>query len=566
MIKFEHPEALWALLLLIPFTGMFLWFMASRKRALRALGDERLIHRLTPDKPTSKHQIKFILFALAYTFLVLALANLQLGRKFEKVKRQGVDLMIAIDISESMLANDLKPNRLAQAKQFVSHLIDELSGDRVGLIIFAGNAYLQVPLTTDYVAVKSLLKTIDTDLAPTQGTAIGAAIRLADEAFEEGQTKYKALLIISDGENHEGDALEAAREAAEKGMLILTVGVGSPEGSPIPIYRGGRPTSERKRDRNGSIVFSKLNEPMLQQIAATGGGNYFRLTQGSSDVKAVVRELESMEQKDIEERMITDYEHKYQWFLAIAILLLTIEYFITEKRNRMFSDWRIFQSRPRGTGQLVIFLLLSAGLSTGLKAQIFQQKEFIEVRKGNKAYQQGDYVKAEQHFRKADSVFAQNLKAKFNLGASVYRLGRYQQASEIFEEAARLAPDSLTRAMALHNMGNALMQLKEYPKSVEAYKQALRLNPRDEDTRYNLAYALQMMQQDENDQQDQQKMQPSEYAKKLKAQADTLVLKRQYQQAYQLMQQGLRQDETVGYYNDFITRLGEILGIKADES
>lgn len=345
MIKFEHPAALWALLIWLPLALAYGWFMISRKRSLRKMGDPRLLDRLAPDKPSTKHQLKFILTSLAVAFLVIALANPQIGRKREKVKRQGVDLMIAIDISRSMLAEDIRPNRLARTKQFVSQLIDELGGDRVGLILFAGNAYLQVPLTSDYVALKSLLKTVSTELAPSQGTAIGEAINMATQSFEEGQTEYKSMLIISDGEDHEGDALEAAREAAENGMVILTMGVGTPEGSPIPVYRNGKRTSDRKRDKNGSIVLSKLNETMLQQVAAAADGHYARLGQGRQEVGEVIRFLAGMEQKEFDERVVTDFQDQFQWFLGLAILLMAIEYFVTEKRNRVFSDWSIFKTR-----------------------------------------------------------------------------------------------------------------------------------------------------------------------------------------------------------------------------
>ncbi len=345
MIKLEHPEALWALSLLIPLLGMFLWFMFDRQKALKKIGDMRLINLLIPEKPTYKHQLKFILVSLAYIFLVIAVANPQLGRTYEKVKRQGVDLMVALDISRSMLAEDVKPNRLARARQFISQLIDKLGGDRIGLIIFAGNAYLQVPLTSDYVAAKSILKTINTGLAPTQGTAIGEAIRMADKSFEQGQIEHKTMLIISDGENHEGDALEAAKEASENGMVILTMGVGTTLGAPIPIYRNGVPTGKTKQDKNGSIVFSKLNETMLQQVAAAGEGNYFRLNQGRSEVSSIVGTLASMEQKDFEEHVVSDYEDQFQWFLGIAIILLAIEFFISERRNRLFSDWSIFKTK-----------------------------------------------------------------------------------------------------------------------------------------------------------------------------------------------------------------------------
>lgn len=343
MIKFEHPEALYLLFLLIPLLVIFLLFMVGRKRAIARMGESSLVARLMPAKPTFKHQIKFVLVSLSVIFFIIALANPQFSQTYEKVKRNGVDLMIALDISRSMLADDEKPDRLSKAKQFVSRLIDKLSGDRVGLVIFAGNAYLQVPITSDYVATKTFLKTVNTELAPTQGTAIGEAIRLADKSFAEGQTQFKTMLIISDGENHEGDAMEAAREAAEKGMVINTMGVGTKNGSPIPEVRNGQKV-DYKRDQQGNIVFSKMNEDMLRQVAEAGNGKYFHLTQGNAEVNAIMDELAAMEKKEFEEHVFTDYEDQFQWFLAIGLLFLLIEYFISEARSRVFSDWSIFKT------------------------------------------------------------------------------------------------------------------------------------------------------------------------------------------------------------------------------
>lgn len=347
MIKLAHPEALYLLGALLPLGGLFVLFMMGRRRALARFGENSLLAQLTPNRPTFKHQIKFILLALSWIFLVLALANPQIGRSYEKVKREGADLMIALDISKSMLAEDQKPSRLAKAQQFISSLLDRLSGDRVGLIIFAGNAYLQVPITSDYLATKTVLKTINTDLASTQGTAIGEAIRVANEALDHDEHPFKTMLIISDGEDHEGEAMQAAEAAIANGMIIHTMGVGSTKGAPIPEYRGGRKVGNKK-DRNGSIVFSKLNEPMLQEVAAAGQGEYFRLENGNSEINAFLGALSKMEKQEFDEHTFADYEDQFQWFLAIGLLLLGLEYFISERRSHIFSDWKIFQTPTSG--------------------------------------------------------------------------------------------------------------------------------------------------------------------------------------------------------------------------
>lgn len=343
MLKFEHPEALYLLLLLLPLAGIFAWFLYGRKRSIGRMGVPEVVDRLMPMKPSYKHTVKFVLSFLATACLVVALANPQLGKGYEKVKRSGVDLMIALDISRSMLAEDVQPNRLEQARQFISRLTEELSGDRIGLIIFAGNAYLQMPLTSDYVAAKTFLKTINTELAPTQGTAIGDAIRMADQAFEQGDQQFKVVLIISDGENHEGEAIEAAEEVAEKNVVIYTLGVGTSKGGPIPEIRNGQ--QDFKRDQSGSIVLSRLNETMLQQVAATANGEYFQIRPGSGLVGEVMDRLQRVEKKDFEERVFTDYEDQFQWFLAMAILLITIDFFVSERKSLFWSDWTIFKEK-----------------------------------------------------------------------------------------------------------------------------------------------------------------------------------------------------------------------------
>jgi len=343
MLRFQHIEALYLLFGLIPLLGFFLLFMYGRKKAISNMGESSLVSRLMPGKPEFKHQWKFALIALAYTSLVIALANPQLGKSYEKVKRSGIDLMVAVDVSNSMLSDDEKPNRLERAKLFVKRLIDELPGDRIGIVTFAGNAVLQVPITSDYAAAQTLLKTVSPRLIPRQGTAIGEAIRIADKGLGTGDNKFKAILIISDGENHEGDALKAAEEVSEKGIIIHTMGVGTTRGGPIPVYtRSG--DKDFKRDRQGSVVFTKLNEGMLKEVAAKGQGEYFHLQQGLREVDDLVAEFDTMEKQEFEERVFADYEDQFQWFLGFAILLLTLEYFISERRNVRFTDWSIFKT------------------------------------------------------------------------------------------------------------------------------------------------------------------------------------------------------------------------------
>ena len=341
MIKLQHPDALYLFFLLIPLVGLFLWFLWGRKRAIARFGEQSLAARLMPDRPSSKHTVKFVLLMLAFSALVMALANPQMGRKTETVQREGVDLFLALDISRSMLAEDEKPNRLARSKQLLSRLIEQLGGDRVGLIVFAGSPYLQVPLTTDYGALRTILKTVDTELAGTQGTDIGAAIQMAQEAFERAGSEHRVIVVLSDGEDHQEEALAKARAAAQEGTTIYTIGVGSSKGAPIPNLINGRP-SGYKQDQGGSIVLSRLNEEMMSEVAQAGEGKYFHLTGGNSTLSSLRNALAGLEKEQYEAQSFADYEDQYQWLLALGLLFLVLEYFLSERRTRILSRVDIF--------------------------------------------------------------------------------------------------------------------------------------------------------------------------------------------------------------------------------
>ncbi len=346
MIRFANIEFLYALLLIPMFVLIYWYAMRKKKKALIDFGDLNLINRLIPDSPKYKYAVKFLLLITALVFTIFGLANLQVGSKLEEIKREGVDIIIAIDVSNSMKAEDIKPNRLESTKQTISRLIDKLQNDRIGLIVFAGDAYLQLPLTPDYSAAKLFLSSIDTDVIPIQGTAIGSAIRLAKKSFVESEKKYKVLVVISDGENHEDDAISEAKNAAEQGVVIHTIGMGSPIGAPIPIYQNNVQVGFRK-DREGNIVVTKLDESGLQQIASAGSGKYIRATNQQNELEFVLQEISAMEKKEYAAKIFTDYEDRFQYFLAIALLLLVIEFFISDRKNKWLSRWNLFGDKNK---------------------------------------------------------------------------------------------------------------------------------------------------------------------------------------------------------------------------
>ena len=341
MIRFANSEYFYALFLVLLFLLLFWMYNRWKRNAKKRFGDLQVIDGLMPAISDGKPLVKFFLIILAYIFLVIGIVDPQVGSKLEKVKREGIDLMLVLDVSNSMLAEDIKPNRLERSKMAISNLIDKLDGDRLGIIIFAGNAYKQLPLTTDYSAAKLFLSAVDTKIVPTQGTAIGEAITMSLESFDE-QEHNKAIIIITDGENHEDDAVGAASAASEQGIKVFTIGMGLPEGAPIPVYNNYGTRTGYKKDREGQTVITKLDEDMLRQIAAAGDGAYARANNASTGLRKIFDDIGQIEKKEIETKQFTDYEDRFQLYLAVAIILLVIELLIATRKSRWAERFNIF--------------------------------------------------------------------------------------------------------------------------------------------------------------------------------------------------------------------------------
>ncbi len=341
MIRFAHILYLYGLIAIPIIILLFLLMKFWKKRALRTFGDTLILNKLFPDVSNTKIAWKMIIFSLAYAMVVIGIADPQVGTKLEEVKRSGIDIIIAIDVSNSMKCEDIKPSRIERAKQSVSRLIDKLQNDRIGLIVFAGKAYVQLPLTTDFAAAKLLLSTVDCDLIPTQGTAIGNAIELAQKSLVEKEKKYKCLILITDGENHEDDAITAAKAATEEGIVIHTVGMGTVEGGPIPVYQGGVRTGFRK-DNEGHVVGTKLDASMMQQLAAAGNGTFVRASNSDDALSTIMKEINRMEKKKYGEKEYSQYEDRFQLFFSAAFILLLIEFLMSERRNKWVAKINLF--------------------------------------------------------------------------------------------------------------------------------------------------------------------------------------------------------------------------------
>jgi Ca-activated chloride channel homolog len=342
ILRFAHPEYLYGLVVVPLIVILFLTMMMWRRKAYKRFGDSSLVNQLAPEVSRNRPILKMILFVTAYSLIIIGLANPQIGSKFEEVKRAGVDVIMALDISNSMKAEDIRPNRLERSKLAISRFIDRLENDRIGIIVFAGQAYVQLPITTDFNAAKLFLSTVSTDLIPTQGTAIGNAIDLATKSFVGNEKKHKVLVVITDGENHEDDGIDAAKRANEEGIVIHTIGMGSPQGGPIPVYHNGTQVDFLK-DRDGSIVITRLDQTGLEQIAGEGKGIFIRASSSDDGMESILKEIAKMDKKTFETKMFTEYEDRFQYLLAAGLLILLIEFLLGNRKAKWFQRLNLFK-------------------------------------------------------------------------------------------------------------------------------------------------------------------------------------------------------------------------------
>ena len=327
MLVFASYRFLWLLLLVPLIPALYAVALAFRKRRIRRFGDPKIVALLMPHYSRAKGWVRIILFTLAFFFFVIGLSRPQIGAKLSERQTKGAEIMICLDVSNSMLAQDYTPCRLERAKLAISSLVDKLHDDRIGLIIFAGSSFVQLPVTTDYVSAKMFLSSIDAGSVPVQGTAIGDAIHTAMKSFSAQSEKSRVIILISDGENHEDDAVAAAKEAAQAGIRIYTVGVGSAAGQPIPV------DGELLRDKDGNIVVTRLDEKTLRQIADAGGGAYIQAGNEEFGLNPIINDIRAMEGELFSSVVFEEYDEQYMYFFAIALILLVIEMLVGERKN-----------------------------------------------------------------------------------------------------------------------------------------------------------------------------------------------------------------------------------------
>ena len=488
MFRFEDPIYLY-LLVLIPILALirFVSYRNQRKR-LRKFGDPQLLKELMPDVSRFRPSVKFWLLLGALALLIVMLARPQMGTKISHEKRVGIETIIAMDISNSMLAEDVVPSRLDRSKMMVENLVDHFSNDKIGLIVFAGDAFVQLPITSDYVSAKMFLSSIDPSMMATQGTDIARAIEMATHSFTQEEGIGKAIIVITDGENHEGGAVEAAEAAKDLGMRVYVLGVGSANGAPIPITG----TGDYMKDRTGNTVMSALNEEMCKQVAQAGGGAYIHVENNSAAQQQLDNELDKLAKKETSTAVYSEFDEQFQAVGILAILLLILEICILDRRNPLLKRVTLF-----GMKKAVAILLLMMAMSAS--AQTDRQY----IRQGNKLFRSGDYPNAEVAYRKAIEKNPKNPQAVYNLGNALMAQKKDSAAVVQFESASKLETNPLRKAKAYHNMGVVCQSHKMYGEAIEAYKKAIRLNPNDDETRYNLVLCKHQQQKQQQNQQNQ---------------------------------------------------------------
>ena len=340
MFRFSHPEYLYFLFLIPIIIGLFWFATILQKRAINRFGNLDILKQLMPGMSFNRGWLKTIIFTTAITLIILGMAGPQFGSKLTEVKRKGIELIIALDVSNSMMSEDIQPNRLEQAKQSISRLVDKLSNDRLGLVVFAGDAYIQLPITNDYISAKMFLSSINPGVVPKQGTAIGSAINLAASSFSPQSETSKVIVILSDGENHEDDAVEAAKKAADQGIFIYAIGIGSPQGAPIPLSADTQ--NSFWKDKDGNVVVSKLDEETLSKVAAAGNGKYIRATNSQFGLLPLFEDINKMQKTEMKEKIYSEYDDQFQYLFGLAFLLLFLEFLILERKNKWLTKLNLF--------------------------------------------------------------------------------------------------------------------------------------------------------------------------------------------------------------------------------
>ena len=460
MFRFGNPQYLYLLLLIVVFEALHILFWMRQKRRLKEFGDPVLVKNLMIDYSRLRPQLKIILIQLSYFFFVLALARPQFGTKIETRERSGIEAIIAMDVSNSMLAEDVRPNRLEKSKMLISNLVDEMNDDKIGLIVYAGQAFTQLPITSDYVSAKMFLGTISPSMIEMQGTDIAAAINMAMRSFTQQEDVSRAIFIITDGEDNEGGAVAAAKEAAKCGIHVYVLGVGSADGAPIPIPG----SNQYIIDNEGNTVVSRLNEQMCQEIAQAGNGAYIYVDNSSSAQSQLFKYVDRLAKSKMESQMFSEFDEQFQGFLLVALLLLLLDVVVLERENHVIQRWNFFKK----SAAVMALLFVVTGLSA--------QNDRTFIRRGNRLMR--DTVegkvqaeKAQIQYQKAIEQNPNNGIARFNLGNSLIMQSKAEDAMKEYEMASKVEKDKQRLSSVWHNMGVVLQAEQQQQQQQQQQKQ-----------------------------------------------------------------------------------------------
>jgi Ca-activated chloride channel family protein len=424
---------------------------------------------------------------------IVALARPQFGTRLDTRERVGIEAIIALDVSNSMLAEDVKPNRLEKAKMMVSNMVDGMKDDKIGLIVFAGEAFVQLPITSDYVSAKMFLETISPSMISVQGTDVAEAINLSMRSFTQQEDVTRAIFVITDGEDNEGRAVEAAKQAASQGIRVYVLGIGNPGGAPIPIPG----TGQYIIDNEGNTVVSKLSEEMCREIATAGNGSYIYVDNSSSAQRKLMEQLDRLSKTKMESQIYSEYDEQYQGFVLIGLLLLLIDVLLLERESK--STWlgNLFRRQRSFSVFLMLFFSLAA----------MSQTDRDYIRRGNRFMRDSVYDKAQVEYQKAIEQDNTNPISHYNLGNALLYQNKAEDAMKEYETAARLEKDKLRLAQIYHNMGVILQAAKQFDKAVACYQNSLRNDPTCNETRYNYALSLFQLKKNQQNQDNQEQQQ-----------------------------------------------------------
>ena len=564
-MRFANPSMLMLLLVLPPaLLAFFWWSFRTRQTLMKQFIQARLLPGLVSGVSSRRQKLKSACLLLGVAGLIFALARPQWGFSWEQVNVRGVDIVVAIDTSKSMLAEDIAPNRLQRAKLAALDLMQLAKSDRLGLVAFAGSAFLQCPLTIDDTAFRQSVETLNVNTIPEGGTSLSEAIQTAQSAFKEGEN-HRILVLMTDGEDQDSGAVEAAKKAAQAGLRIYTIGIGTTAGELLRIT-DAQGNSDYVRDDQGNVVKSHLNEELLREIAGATEGGFYLPLRGAKTMDQLYEEgLAKLPKSEHQQKLVKQFEERYHWPLACAIVFLIIEVLVPErKREKATAAVALPSGKTKvGAASLLLLLAFLAGNVAASPSSALRE------------YRSGNYEGALKDYEALLEKKSDDPRLHFNAGAAAYRIRKFDEAAKEFN-AAIATPDLKLQALAYYNRANAQYWMGEknadsskrsevWQKAIQDYDSSLKLNPQDADAKFNrdlVKKKLEELKQQQQKQNDQKNVQPSEAAKQAKAKADEAVRQRDYTKALDIMQKQLEQDETTAYYSDYINRLKEVTGVQ----